>query len=128
MEWDYGPALLPRLSADHLQASDLPFSASEKPSKKASDRLKKHSHSHRKHDVEPRSACDQYTDESDQPWMSSSKKKHSDKSKHKARSRYVSFSSEEDQSDTGLQSPLGLSPLGLSLIKTNLNMTQPPLL
>ena len=32
------------------------------------------------------------------------------------------------QPDTGLQSPLGLSPLGLSLTKTNLNMIQTPLL
>ena len=73
-------------------------SPSEEPSKKASDRPKKHSHSHRKHDVDPRSASDQYNDESDEPRMSSSKsKKHADKSKHKVRSRYLS-SSEEDQS------------------------------
>ena len=86
MEVDYGPSL-------------PPSSASEEPSKKASGRLKKHSHAYRKHYVEPRSASDQYTDESDQPRMSSSKsKKHADKSKHKARSRYVSSSSEEDQS------------------------------
>ena len=32
------------------------------------------------------------------------------------------------QPDTGLQSPLGLSPLGLSLTKTNLNMIQTPLI
>ena len=32
------------------------------------------------------------------------------------------------QPDTGLQSPLRLSPLGLSLTKTNLNMIQTPLI
>ena len=32
------------------------------------------------------------------------------------------------QPDTCLQSPLGLSPLGLSLTKTNLNMIQTPLI
>ena len=42
---------------------------------------------------------DQYNDESDEPRISSSiSKKHADKSKHKVRSRYVSSSSEEDQS------------------------------
>ena len=39
MEVDYGPALPPRLGADH-QPWDQPSSASEKPSKKASDRPK----------------------------------------------------------------------------------------
>ena len=58
---------------------------------KASDRAKRHSRSHKRHDIEPRSASDQYTDESDEPWISSAKpKKHADKSKHKVRSRYVS--------------------------------------
>ena len=46
-----------------------------------------------------RSASDQYYDESDEPRISSSKpKKHADKNRHKVRSRYVSSSSEEDQS------------------------------
>ena len=58
----------------------------------------KDTHSHRKHDVGPRSATVQYSDESDQPRMSSTKpKKHADKSRYKSRSRYVSSSSEEDQ-------------------------------
>ena len=97
MEVVYGPALPPHLSADQHLASDQPFSTSEEPSKKASDRPKKHSH--RKHDVDPRSASDQYNDESDEPWMSSLKpQKHTDKSRHKVRSRYVSSSSEENQS------------------------------
>ena len=61
--------------------------------------LKKHSHSHRKHDVYP-----------SLPRINSlmcpmklglhlqNPKKHADKSKHKVRSRYTSSSSEEDQS------------------------------
>ena len=59
---------------------------------------KRHSHSHRKHDISPRSASDQCSDESDLPRMSSTKpKKHADKSRYKSRSRYVSSSSEEEQ-------------------------------
>ena len=62
------------------------------------DRPKKHSHSHSRHEVEPRSASDQYYDESDEPRISSAKpQKHADESRHKVRSRYVSSSSEEDQ-------------------------------
>ena len=92
-------ALPPRLGADHDDSLDQHSSPSKEPSKKASDRPKKHSHSHKRHDVEPRSASDQYYDESDEPRMSSAKpKKHADKSKHKVSSRYVSSSSEEDQS------------------------------
>ena len=97
MKVDYGPALPPRLGADHQNASDQLSSPSEEPSKKASDRPKKHSHSHKRHDLEPRSTSDQCNDESDEPLISSSKSiKHADKSKHKVRSRYVSSS--EDQS------------------------------
>ena len=44
MEVDYGPALPPRLGADHHNTSDQHSGLSEEPSKKASDRLKKHSH------------------------------------------------------------------------------------
>ena len=99
MEVDYGPAFPPHLGADHHNASDQLSNPSEEPSKKALDRPKKHSHSYRKHDVDPRSASDQYNDDSDEPWFSSSKsKEHSDKSKYKVGSRYVSSSSEEDQS------------------------------
>ena len=54
---------------------------------------------HKKHDLEPRSASDQYSGQSDEPRIASSRpKKHADGSKHKVRSRYVSSSSEEDQS------------------------------
>ena len=47
MEVDYDPALPPRLGADHHNALDQHSSPSEEPSKKASDRPKKHSHSHK---------------------------------------------------------------------------------
>ena len=43
MEVDYGPALQPRLSADHHNALDQLSSPSEEPSKKVLDRPKKHS-------------------------------------------------------------------------------------
>ena len=67
------PALPPHLGADHHIASDQLSSPSEEPSKKASDRPKEHSHSHRKHDFDLRSASDQYNDESDEPRVSPSK-------------------------------------------------------
>ena len=61
--------------------------------------LKKHSHSHKRHDTEPRPASDQYSGQSEEPWVASARpKKHADKSKYKVRSRYVSSSPEEDQS------------------------------
>ena len=96
MEVDYSPALPPHLRADHHLALDQSSSPTEEPSKEVS---KKHSHPHSRHEVEPMSASDQYNDESDEPRIASCKsKKHADKSKHKVRSRYVSSSSEEDQS------------------------------
>ena len=116
MDVDYGPALPPGLGSDHQNFSDQNTNASEVPSKKASDRPKRHFHSHRKHDVGPRSASDQYSDESDQPQMSSTKpKKHADKSKYKSRSRYVSSSSEEDQPSVAKHrssKPSGAQPSG----------------
>ena len=75
MEVDYGPALPPHLGADHHMASDQLSRPTEEPSKKASVRPKKHSHSHRKHDVGPRSASGQYSDESYEPQIASSKSK-----------------------------------------------------
>ena len=99
MDVDYGPALPPRLGSDPHNASDQNSNASEKPSKKVSDKPKKPSHSHSRHEVEPRSASDQYNDECNEHRIPSTKpKKHADKGGHKARSRYVSSSSEEDQS------------------------------
>ena len=61
MDVDYGPALPPHLGSDLHNASDLNSNASEEPCKKVSDRPKKHSHYHSRHEVEPRSASDQYT-------------------------------------------------------------------
>ena len=101
MEVDYGPALPPRLGTDHPHenASDQPSSLSDEPSKVASARPKKHSHSHKRHDTEPRLASDQYSGQSEEPQVASSRrKKHVDKSKYKVRSTNLSSSSEEDQS------------------------------
>ena len=94
-------ALPPRLVADHPHDNSLdqPSSLPDEPSKVVSARPKKHSHSHQKHDTDPRSASDQYSGQSEEPRVASSRpKKHADRSKHKVRSRYVSSSSEEDQS------------------------------
>ena len=97
MDVDHDSALPPRLGSD-LNASDQNSNTYGEPSKKVSDRPKKCSHSHSRHEVDPRSVLDQYNDESDEPQISSTKpKKHADKSRHKVRSRYVSSSSEEDQ-------------------------------
>ena len=99
---DYGPSLPPRLGADQSQrdnVSDQHSGLSDEPSGVASARPKKYSHSQKKHDIEPRFALDQYSSQSDEPQVASSRpKKHADRSKHKVRSRYVSSSSEEDQS------------------------------
>ena len=123
---DYGPALPPHLGSDLHYALDQNSNASEELSKKASDRLKKHSHSHKRHEVEPRSASDQYYDESDEPRMSSSKPPKNLLTRVDIRSgpdmchlpqRRIS----PLQPDTGLQ-----SPLGLSMTKANLNMIQTP--
>ena len=70
---DYGPALPPRLGSDLHNALNQNSNASEEPSKKASDRPK--THPHKRHEVELRSASDQYYDESHEPRISSSKPK-----------------------------------------------------
>ena len=99
MDVDYGPALPPRLVLDQHDTSDQYIATSELPLKKVSDQPKKHSHSRSRLDIESRSASDQSNVESDESRIPSNKpKKHSDKSKHKSRSRYVSSSSGEDQS------------------------------
>ena len=93
MEVDYGPALSPRLGADQPQHDN------------ASDLLRSHRLVPKsiltliKSMTEPRSTSDQYSGQSDEPRFASSRPKtHADRSKHKVRSRYVSSSSEEDQS------------------------------
>ena len=75
MDVDYGPAIPPRLGSDPQNASDQNASASEEPSKKVSDRPKKHCHSRSRHEVEPRSASDQFNEESDVSWIPSAKPK-----------------------------------------------------
>ena len=113
---DYGPALPPHLGPDPHDTSDQNVATSELPSKKVSDKPKKHDHSCSRHEIESRSASDQSNEESDEPRIPSPKpKKHSDKSKHKSRSRYVSSSSEEDQSSVARHKsskPSGAQPSG----------------
>ena len=95
MDVDYGPALPPRLVLNQ-DTSDQYVAPSVVPPKEVSYSHKKHSH---RQPVDPRSASDQLDEDSDEPRILSSRsKKHSDKSKHKSRSRYVSSSSGEDQS------------------------------
>ena len=112
----YGPALPPCLGIDPHNTSDQNVSASDEPSKKISDKPKKHCHSRSRHEVESRAASDQSNEESNESWIPSTKpKKHSDKSKHKSRSRYVSSSSEEDQSSLARyrsSQPSGAQPSG----------------
>ena len=116
MDVDYGPALPPRLGPDPHDTSDQNVATSELPSKKVSDKPKKHCHSRSRHEIESKSASDQSNEESDEPRIPSTKpKKHSDKSKHKSRSRYVSSSSEEDQSCVARHrssKPSGAQPSG----------------
>ena len=75
MDADYGPALSPHLGSDPDNASVQSSNASEEPSKKVSDKPKKQSHSHSRHEVELRSASDQYNDKSDEPLIPSTKPK-----------------------------------------------------
>ena len=93
---DYGPALPPRLVLNQQDTSDQYAVPSEVPPKEVSYSHKKHSH---RQPVDPGSASDQLNEDSDEPRIPSSRpKKHSDKSEHKSRSRYVLSSSGEDQS------------------------------
>ena len=95
MDVDYAPALPPRLVLNQ-DTSDQYVAPSELPPKEVSYSHKKYGH---RQPVDPRSASDQLDEDSDEPRIPSSRsKKHSDKSKHKSRSRYVSSSSGEDQS------------------------------
>ena len=101
MDIDYGPASPPRLdsySSRVNDASDHNVSSVEEPSRLPSAQPKK-SHSFKQYDVVPSSASDHYSDQSGDPRPAPSRaKKHTDKSKHKSRSRYLPSSSEEDQS------------------------------
>ena len=94
MDVDVGPALPPRLVLNQT-TSDQYVAPSEAIPKDSSYSHKKQSH---RQTVAPSSASDQLDEDSDEPRIHSTRpKKHSDKSKHKSRSRYVS-SSEEDHS------------------------------
>ena len=95
MDVDYVPALPPRLITTQ-DSSEQYVAPSEDHPEEVSLSHKKQSH---RQPVDPSSASDQLNEDSDEPRIPCSRsKKHSDKSKHKSRSRYVSFSSEEDQS------------------------------
>ena len=95
MDVDYGPALPPHLVLNQ-DTLDQYVAPSEVPPKEVSYSHKKHTH---RQPVDPGSASDRLDEDSDEPRIPSSRsKKHSDKSKHKSRSRYVSSSSGEDQS------------------------------
>ena len=95
MDVDYGPALPPRLVSTQ-PSSEQYVAPSEGHPEEVSYSHKKQSH---RQPVDPSSASDQLNEDSDEPRIPSSRsKKHSDKSKHKSRSRYVSFTSEEDHS------------------------------
>ena len=94
MDVDVGPALPPRLVLNP-DTSDQYVAPSEVRPKEV---LYSQKQSYRQ-TVDPGSASDQLHEDSDEPRIPSTRpKKHSDKSKHKSRSRYVSSSSEEDQS------------------------------
>ena len=102
MELEYGPDFPPRLdsSSSCLEDDSGPvLSSAEDPSKVALTRPKQSSHSSRPYTVDPRSASDHYLDYSNDPQPAPSRpKRHSDKSKHKSRARFLPSSSEEDQS------------------------------
>ena len=94
MDVDVGPALPPQLVLKQTTL-DQYVAPSEAIPKDSSYSHKKQSH---RQTVAPSSASDQLDEDSDEPRIHSTRpKKHSDKSKHKSRSRYVS-SSEEDHS------------------------------
>ena len=83
---DYSPALPPHLVLNQ-DTLDQYVAPSEVQPKEVSYSHKKQTH---RQPVDPGSASDQLYEDSDEPRIPSSRpKKHSDKSKHKSRSRYV---------------------------------------
>ena len=98
MEVEYGPALPPRLRPNPSRrvdnASGQPLDTVGEPSRLPLTKVKKPSHT--QHDIDPSSASDQFSDQTDDPRPVSNR--HADKTKHKSRSRYLPSSSEEDQS------------------------------
>ena len=102
MDVDYGPALPPHFDSHSSRVDDASghnISSVEEPSRLPSAKPKKSSHSFKQYDVVLSSVSDHYSDQSDDPRPAPSRaKKHTDKSKHKSRSRYLPSSSEDDQS------------------------------
>ena len=86
MEVDYGPSPPHHLGVDLSRRvndpSGLHLDAVAEPSRLPSTRVKKHSHSQRQHAIDPSSALDHYSDQTDDPRPASSRpKKHADKTK-----------------------------------------------
>ena len=129
MDVDYGPALPPLLVLNQQDTSDQYVAPSEVPPKEVSYSHKKHSH---RQPVDPGSASDQLNEDSEEPRIPSSRsKKHSDKSKHKSRSRYVSSSSGEDQSPAARPRsfmPSRAQPSGCFWSRPPTTWSRPPLL
>ena len=102
MEVEYGLNLPPRLDSYSSCLEDDSGqlrSSAEDPSQVASTKPKQVSHSSKYHVVDPSSASDHYSDYSVDPQPAPSRpKKHSNKSKHKSRARFLPSSSEEDHS------------------------------
>ena len=99
MEVEYGPELPPRLDSYSSRLEDdsgQVCSSGEEPSKVASTKPKKSTHSSRYHVVDPSSASDHYSDYSVDPQPAPSRPKK--QSKHKSRARFLPSSSEDDQS------------------------------
>ena len=119
MEVEYGPDLPPCLEDDSGQVR----SCAEDPSQVASTKPKQAAHSSRYDVVDPSSASDHYSDYSIDPQPAPSRpKKHSDKSKHKSRSRFLPHLQRRiSPLNIGIGPP---SPPGsLALIRTTPNMT-----
>ena len=97
MEVEYGPDLPPRLDPydSHVEdTSGQVCSSTVEPSKVASTKPKQTSHSLSPYVVDPSCASDHYSDYSNDPQLAPSRpKKHSDKSKHKSRYRFLPSSS-----------------------------------
>ena len=99
MEVDYGPALPPRLGSDLHNSSDQNSNASEEPAEKASDRPKNTLCLTKGMKLNPSlPQINTMMNPMNLGFHLLNPKKHADKSRHKVRSRYVSSSSEEDQS------------------------------
>ena len=100
MEVDFGPALPPCLDSHSSRVDDPSgqhLSPVKEPSRLPSAKPKRSSHSHKQYDVVPSSASDHCSGQSEDPRpVPSRAKKHTDKTKHKSRSRYLPSSEEED--------------------------------